>query len=319
MQKCVLTIAAGKRIYIEMASNLARSYLATNRFTQIPFVIATDRPDLVPQDLKDKVATVRLDPETHGAGFETKLWMDQLSPATKTLYVDADCLITRDITDVFSVFRGRGVSVVGKSVSEGEWCGSIQDRCARLKLPSIPLFVGAIYYFDKSLGAHEIFQSARTLADSYDELGIVRLRMKKNEEPLVSLAMSMFGQSPVDDDGTIKADAMHFPDLHSVDILRGRARFLNASGFRSETSPKTTEAFPRIAHFNDSYASGETYQRETLILKLTQARHCPAALARMLAWIWVSAPYRLRAASKAIFRPLYHALFGFRRVKNERV
>ncbi len=318
MEKCVLTIATGKRIYIEMAATLARSYRATNRVTQIPFVIATDRPDLVPRDLRNLVI-VKLDPDVHGSGFETKLWMDQLSPATQTLYVDADCLIAGDISDVFSVFRGRGVSAVGKSVSEGEWFGSIQDRCARLKLPSIPLFVGAIYYFDQSLGAHEIFQSARTLAASYDELGLVRLRMKKNEEPLVSIAMAMFGQSPVADDGTIKADAMHFPNLHSVDVLRGHARFVNSSGFRSETSPKGEEVFPLIAHFNDTFASGETYQRESFILRLTQAGHCPITFARILAWLRVSAPYRVRAASKELFRPLYHALFGFQRIKNPRV
>jgi hypothetical protein len=314
MDKCILTIATGKQLYMDMAATLARSYRATNRDTQIPFVIATDRPDRIASDVSDWVTTVRVNPLRHGEGFETKLWMDELSPARKTLFVDADCLIVQNVSPVFELFHGKAVSVLGECVSEGEWFGSIKDRCTRLNVAAVPRFVGAVYYFDKTLGAAETFQAARELAASYDTLGMVRLRNRKNEEPLISMAMALFGHLPVCDDGSIKADAMHFPDLHSVDVLRGHARFRNTSGFRCTTSPRVAEALPRVAHFNDAYVNGKTYRREAFILRSTQQARCPPALARMAAWFWISLPSDIRASARNRLRPIYHALFGVRRV-----
>lgn len=313
MTRSVLTIAAGKKLYLDMAATLARSFRVWNRNTDIKFILATDRPEMVPSDLS-WVDIHLLRPGEYGEGFSPKLHIDKMTDSDATLYIDADCLCTGPLDWVFHHFKGRAVSVIGKSMADGEWFGDIRDRCARFGVKSVPVFVGATYYFESGPDSKAVFEDARRYEARYDDIGLVRLRNRPNEEPLISIGMALNGQTPVPDDGTIKADAMHFPNRIDIDVLTGDVLFVATSGNRMVTSPRLPYARPVIAHFNDIFAQKVPYTREATKLKLVMGRSVPRPIAVVYAALTETVPKSAQTFIKDMFRPVYRRVFGVRRI-----
>ena len=129
-KRAILTLAAGNPVYWQMAINLARSFLWWHKHSDIRFYIVTDLPVELPEDLSG-IELIRMPPDKLGKGFSAKLYLDELSPATKTLFVDADCLVVGNLESVFDRFAERAVSVVGGNISGGEWFGDVAAICKR--------------------------------------------------------------------------------------------------------------------------------------------------------------------------------------------
>lgn len=318
-ERGVLTIACGKQLYLDMASTLARSFRVWHGGDDLALSIATDAPHRFPRDVQDDSGVQFIDISTRdfGEGFENKLHIDELLPAERTLFVDADCLLTGSLDPVFEAFEGKSVSAVGGEKSEGEWFGDLSARCGRFTVSSVPVFVGAVYYVEDDETAQQVFATARDIRDRYDEAGFVRLRGLPNEEPLISVGMALHDQSPVPDDGTIKADAMHFEDEMRIDVLGGESYFRGNS--KQATAWGVLEAEPIIAHFNDSYAEKLPYIREQAKLEKIYADGMSKAWASMHATLTHSLPFRMTEGMKDVLRPVYHALWGPREIQNERV
>jgi hypothetical protein len=68
----------------------------------------------------DRVYVLRRSLQDLGKGFSVKLYLDQLSPANETLFLDADCLVTGSISPVFDRFRDWSVTMSGALRGEGE-------------------------------------------------------------------------------------------------------------------------------------------------------------------------------------------------------
>jgi hypothetical protein len=318
-ERGVLTIACGKQLYLNMASALARSFRVWHGGDDLTLHIATDAPQRFPHDVQDDsgVQFIDISARDFGEGFENKLHIDELLPARHTLFVDADCLLTGSLDSVFKAFEGRSVSAVGGERSEGEWFGNLRVRCERFGVESVPVFVGAVYYVEDNKTAQQVFATARDVRDQYDAAGFVRLRGLPNEEPLISLGMALHDQEPVPDDGTIKADAMHFEDEMHIDVLTGESYFRGNSD--RATAWGVREAEPVIAHFNNSYAEKLPYIREQAKLKKIYADGASRTWASTHAALTQSAPFRVVEGTKDVLRPVYHALWGPREIQNERV
>ncbi|MEO7174228.1 MAG: hypothetical protein ABI002_00455, partial [Saprospiraceae bacterium] len=226
LKRAVITIATGKRVYFDMAIALARSYLLWNKNTDIQFFIVTDRLDELPQDLA-KISIMRFKPGELGVGFSMKLKLDQIAPAEQTLFIDADCLCFGSLESVFDRFSGHAVSVIGGSISSGQWFGDIAKICTLFSVSEIPKFNGGVYYLEPGAKATSVYEKARELEHKYDELGLVRLRGSANDELLMSIAMAVEGCSGIEDDGTIHGDVGSCPKLVSLDVLSGQACLYN--------------------------------------------------------------------------------------------
>ncbi len=127
LNKLVLTIATGKSIYIQMAVNLARSFKWWHKNSDIKFAIATDQAYLIPPDLSD-ILIIELQPNQYGQGFSPKLHLDKISPADNTLFVDADCLCVGSLESVFDRCKGHTVSVIGKTILEGDFLQKMVEK-----------------------------------------------------------------------------------------------------------------------------------------------------------------------------------------------
>lgn len=318
-ERAALTIASGKQLYLNMASALARSFRIWHAENDLELFIATDAPHQFPCDVQDDpgVQFIDIGSQDLGEGFENKLHIDELLPAQCTLFIDADCLLTGSLEPVFERFAGRSVSVVGGEKSEGEWFGDLSARCGQFEVSNVPVFVGAVYYVENDETAQCVFEVARDLRDHYDEAGFVRLRGLPNEEPLISLGMALHDQTPIPDDGTIKADAMHFGGEMRIDTLNGESYFQGNSDW--VTAWGVNEAEPVIAHFNDSHAEKLPYIREQAKLKKVCADGASRLWASTHAALTQSLPFRAIEGAKNLLRPAYHTLWGPRKIQNERV
>ncbi|MFN5966424.1 MAG: hypothetical protein ACK46E_15105, partial [Pseudanabaena sp.] len=102
----------------------------------------------MPPDLSD-ILIIELQPNQYGQGFSPKLHLDKISPADNTLFVDADCLCVGSLESVFDRCKGHTVSVIGKTILEGDFFGDVQSIRKRFSLNYLPYFVGGLYYFEK--------------------------------------------------------------------------------------------------------------------------------------------------------------------------
>ena len=171
MKKSVLTIASGKPVYIEMAVNLARSFLYWHTKEEIHFFLATDKPESIPADVagNSKFHTIPFESGQYGESFSTKLFLDKFAQTQQTLFIDADCLLTGSLLPVFERLSGQAVAVVGRPKSEGDWFGNVASFCKTFSVPSIPGFNGCLYYLEKGEISDSVYQKARELEPQYEQ------------------------------------------------------------------------------------------------------------------------------------------------------
>jgi hypothetical protein len=317
----ILTLATGKKLYVDMAVNLARSFWLWNKAKGIDFYLATDLPQHLPDDVKNYVNVITLQHDELGKGFSPKLHLDKLAPNGQTLFIDSDCLIYSDIRPVFELFNGHDVSVVGTYVSDGEWFGDVAAICTKYNIKQLPKFNGGLYYLKRGDKATTVYETARKLESQYDEIGFVRLRERPNDEVLMALAMALHNQSPIDDDGSILAEFVNFQSGIQSDLLKGEATMYN-----DPTHPAyqkrwpLKQAQPLIVHFLGHHNQTLPYIKEISLLKYILADNQSVDKARVLTWLRTTVPTETSTLLKQLFRPLYRAVAGTRKVKqSERV
>jgi hypothetical protein len=321
LKRSVITIATGKQLYVDMAVNLARSFFLWHKDGGIGFQLVTDLPDLIPADIRPRVELISVGKGEIGEGFSTKLQLDKLVSKGQTLFIDADCLVYRDLNFVFDLFGGHAVSVVGGYMANGEWFGDVKQVCRHFGIKHMPKFNGGVYYLEKGKKATEIFDTARQIEKEYDEVGFVRLRNRPNDEVMLSVAMEIHGESPIPDDGSIMAEFVNFKSGVKSDLLNGLAVLYNDPKHK-EYQPNwpLTVARPAIVHFLGHHTQVLPYLKEAQLLEYISQEGKAAGPARMLTFLKVTAPRKLATGAKNVLRPLYHKLFGARAVqKSERI
>lgn len=321
MQRSVLTIATAKPTYVRMALTLARSFLRWNADSNITFFLVTDQSLQLPRDL-DAIKIIQIEPGALGSGFAPKLHLDQLAQTDATLFIDADCLCFSELTSVFDRFRGRDVSVVGGTISNGEWFGDIGSVCAHFGLPALPKFNGGIYYIERGAKANAVYRRARELEKQYDALGLVRLRHSANDELLMAIAMALEGCSALPDDGSILGDPLSCPRMGEIDVIRGIAQLSNPpSGEADHHAAFPVRAIqPRVLHFLGDYTSHSSYRAARGTLELAQASGLPVSIVSPLVATLYKRPALAWRRLKPLIRPVYHRALGVRSIKaSERV
>lgn len=299
-----------------MAVNLALSIREWSRETNIQ--IATDLDDMHFNDL-DNVEVLRYKKGQLGEGFSAKLQLDKISKTKKTLFIDCDCLAYNKIEPLFDLFKNTDIGVVGSSISSGEWFGSVSKICDRFKIREMPKFNGGLYYFQKGKMCTRVFSRARELEKQYDQIGLVRLRGRPNDELLISIAMAENGLKAIKDDGSILADPQAFPGKMSLKILEGRANLKNPfpPSKHHVAWNSLREANPIFVHFLGSGHELPQYQADVAYLrrkKKIKSKYGAYAISRL----FILGPGLLMQNTKNLLRPIYRALFGIRNIKRSK-
>lgn len=317
----IITLATGKKLYVDMAVNLLRSARLWNKDNNINFYLATDLPQQLPVDVLAYTHIINLQPGELGRGFSPKLHLNKIVPEGKTLFIDSDCLVYGDLLTVFEQFKGHPVAVLGKHVTDGEWFGDIAAVCRQFSIPHLPKFNGGIYYLEKGPQAAQVYATARSLEEKYDEIGFVRLRGRPNDEVLMALAMQLHKQQPVEDDGSIMAEFVNFKSGIKSDIFKGTVELYNNPGHPDyQKNWPLTIAKPVIVHFLGHYNQILPYTAEVKKLKYISVNHYTRLSANLLSYIQLTLPANVIKSAKYLFRPVYRMLIGTRAVKpSERI
>jgi hypothetical protein len=316
--KSILTLATGKKLYADMAVNLGLSI--RHWAPKYRFQIATDLPtEFFPKELDFEI--LRFPEGSLGVGFSSKLRLDLITTSEKTLFIDGDCLLFGELDSIFDRFSGHPVSVVGGSISEGEWFGDVKSVLGKMGLKEMPKFNGGIYYLERGPVCSSVYARARELESRYDELGLVRLRGRPNDELLMSLAMAEYGMKAIPDDGMIMGDLYSYSGIPSLNILRGRTLLRNPpkTSFLHRDWNPLAKASPVIVHFLGDAHNLPEYQTDVLALNLNN-RGIPSCVSRSISCFFILYPGIVKRSIKNIMRPIFHRIFGVRRIiKSERI
>jgi hypothetical protein len=319
--KHILTIATGKEYYINLAVNLALSFLYWHPNGNITFQLVTDLPDQVPGDVRERIQIIPVNPGELGTGFTPKLHLDKLVSEGQTFFIDSDCLIFEKLDRLFERFKGHDVSVVGNYTADGEWFGDTGAICRQFNIPCMPKFNGGLYYLEKGANATAVYTTARELESRYDEIGFVRLRNRPNDEVLMALAMQLHGQTPVIDDGTIMSDPQAYPGGYKIDVIKGDRWLINPPAphpLHQSWNPHERVS-PVIVHFLGHFTNHYPYKREVSRL-WKKMNNKLDWIKELFILLKIEYPERIKIAFKDTFRPIYHQLFGTRNLKkSERI
>ena len=322
MQRSILTMASGKAVYVNMAVNLARSFIIHHINTDIKFYIATDLPNLIPKDVIDnhQIQIIEFKEGAYGTGFSTKLHLDKIAPSEYTLFIDADCLLTGSLLPVFEKLKGKPVSVIGRPLQDGEWFGDVAHFCKQFNVKSIPGFNGCLYYIENSDIARKVYQKARELEPHYEEMGMVLLRGKPNDELLISVSMAIHGLHETLDDGYIYGDPLASPGKIKIDVMKGicvmeNPQYPNPLHYRHNPFHIT---HPKICHFLGSHTEYPPYTTQAYILKKYFQKKHSVFIIRIMAFFKYDLPYSINKSFKNIFRPIYHTIMGTRKIKTSK-
>lgn len=320
MKRNVITIATGKELYIDLAINLARSFQLWNKDSGIDFYIVTDLPHLIAKDISKFANVIIVKAGEFGEGFSPKIYLDQFVPDGQNLFIDSDCLIYGSLKHTFELFLGKPVCVIGDYIGEGEWFGDIKKICENHNIRHIPKFNGGVYYLEKGEIATRVYQTAREIENNYDQVGFIRLRNRPNDEVIMALAMELHQQQLLPEDTTIMAEFVNFQSGVKTDIFKGKAVLYNTPGHKQyQLSWPFTEGHPLIVHFLGHHNQLIPYLRDVKLLSL-HSKGCSKWASTLLAFLSVTLPYYFKDLSKNLLRPIYHLLFGTRKIqKSERI
>lgn len=316
MNRNVITIATGKKLYVDLAINLARSFQLWNKNSGISFYIVTDLPQLIANDVSKFANIIAVKPGEFGEGFSPKIYLDQFVPDGQSLFIDSDCLVYGNLEQTFELFLGKPVSVIGGYIADGEWFGDIKKICKDHNIAHIPKFNGGVYYLEKGEIANRVYQTAREIEKNYDKIGFVRLRNRPNDEVIMALAMELEGLAPINDDGTIMSDPFACPGNYHLDIKKGKTLLINppAPNPNHRSWYNFHIVSPLIVHFLGSHTYDYQYRSEVAKLPLLLSNRFNF-LQNLKILLSIQVPAIAKIWFKNLFRPLYRILYGTRKVQ----
>ncbi len=250
-KKGILTIAFGADKYIDMAVNLGRSIQLNSPSISTAIVTDSENPELY--ELYDII--IPLNPH-FGINVEQKLCLDKYSPFDKTLFIDSDCLVFRDLEFAFDLFRDSSAITIGTEFFfPGDDCAfaDIKIVTKNLGLKKIPRFNGGVYYVSKTSNQPDILAKARGFIADYKELGFWSFRDQgPADELLIGTALEYMGYHNISDNGKLMRTPIGIIGTLNIDIFKGKSKF-NKYGF---------DVDPAIIHFAGSIAENAEYRRE---------------------------------------------------------
>lgn len=216
----VLTLGFGDIRYRRMAIALARSTRLHN--PDLPLAVVTDHLD--DADLAahfDKL--IPLD-SSYGSGLEHKLAMDRYTPFEHTLFIDADCLVVKNLDHTFDLMGLVPFGVVGIPIVDGYYWGEVEHWLRQFDVPYLAKFNAGLMSF-KGPEANAVFQTARDFVAAGITDGVPIYRGALLDEIFLAGAMAKLGQLPIHDDGRVMRAPEPLESRIELDVINGVGRF----------------------------------------------------------------------------------------------
>lgn len=292
-KKGYLKIATGN-YYHWLAKNLYNSYLLTQE-EKLPFAVITDRKGQK-KLYKYFDSVIEIVPTKNG--FETKLNIDELSPFEKTIFIDADTLLTKDIYywwDLFETSR-ESVSVFVNSWKRAGLSEPLLSEKAKKKygLNRYLRFNGGVYYFDKSIESHAIFSRAKDVLKTYYDDEQPLFNGKPGDEPCMEIALLENGVYGVETSD--KSQMYCTPNMSLIEI--------NTQKRYCHCVKNEEDVYPSALHFGTNMTFGLQYRREVIRIKL-ELKKIPKQIWSVVEFIYITT-YKLRIVFDKVISKIKH-------------
>ena len=194
MRRGFVTIAVGQERYYRMARTLLRSY-RQNCDDPMPFALIADRENEYTAEFDDVV--ILDDP--------TCSWMDKLRlldccPYDENLFIDADCLIYRDINFLWQLYRDADdFSCFGKALPLEDPSGWFTSQASAFyPIQFCTHLHGMLYFIRKSDTLDRMQRLCSDIIANYQSIVFKGFNDQLADEPVYALAMAVLGLRPVD-------------------------------------------------------------------------------------------------------------------------
>ncbi len=162
----ILILAYGSSSYLR-AAKVLRQCLKIHS-PNIPCALATDQ--YKKQRLKrhfDTIIPIKIKRES----YTNKAYINELSPFKRTLYIDSNSLVLKDISHVFDLFKGQPFthsagnvrSINDPLMTRYKNKNAVYRSMKHYQVEHIRCFNGGVYYFEKCLKADLFFNKAQEI------------------------------------------------------------------------------------------------------------------------------------------------------------
>lgn len=217
-------MAYGRQKYVDQAIALALSVKL--HVPHLPICLVTDRAKPVaPFD-----SQVRMESFAE-AGTVLKTRIYEYSPFEETLFIDSDCLVTRDFTPQLEAIKAWDFSPVVNTYLRGDdsdlWLEDVGAALFKVGGDCFPKFNGGVYFFRRSDAAAQVFAEAEAIRHRQSELGILDFDAAgPGEETLIGLALAKLGLTDLyDDNAKLMRTPLNATGRVHLDILKGECEF----------------------------------------------------------------------------------------------
>ncbi len=201
MTKGFITIATGNEQYYKMAVNLLHSYKNCSA-TPLPFAIIADEHNEYTKGFDDVCIF-----DKARCNYLDKLEMYEHLPYDINIFIDADCLVYRDINRLFDIFENADdFSCFGRVLSLDDKTGWFEyenlNSDLQKQIDYIVGLHGGIYYMRKTEKCKKVLEDAKAFALNYADYKFKGKFTNPGDEPLVALSMAVNGCKPIPHDSS---------------------------------------------------------------------------------------------------------------------
>lgn len=195
MKKGFITVATGKEQYYILARNLLRSYRDNCQTKRFSFAIIADAENEYTKEFDDVIILKNA----------SKSWMDKIEilkvcPYDENIFIDADCLIYRDINFFWDLFKGADdFSCFGEVLpldSKEGWF--TKDAANSYQIHFITHLHGIIYFVRRGSKIDEMYRLCQKIIDDYHHITFKAFNDILADEPIFALAMSIINFRPIE-------------------------------------------------------------------------------------------------------------------------
>jgi len=240
-EKGILTLAIGKKFHVQ-AKYLAYSCILHS--PSLPRAIITDNCEYF-KELYDVTIEYTAD---MGDPFNAKLKLHHYSPFLKTLFLDADTLVYRDLHFLWDFFGEQSIVYQGTCGKEGNWYfKEIADVLKYYNVPWIGKLNSGVFLFKKDEVGINVMNYAVELRENHEdvskplpmEVTLPKWRGKMlPDEPFLAIAFGKYGQMPTNDFGRMGRSLIEIKNV-KLDITKGISRYIKDGN----------AVFPAVVHF----------------------------------------------------------------------
>ncbi|MEM9495934.1 MAG: hypothetical protein AAGA09_08010 [Pseudomonadota bacterium] len=261
MTRGYITLATGRREFIEMAVNLVLSLRKFDPDKEFCLLHDQSIEFLTPQTraLFHHLGDVRECPSKPSIANLNKLLGFEGSPFEETMFIDADCIIVKsDMDRHWEKMSAQDFNIAGEKAIGGSWYDlDIANLCKELGAPYIARMNSGVYYFNRSEKAEAVFKTSIDLFRERKELLAVQ---RKNynydyaDEPFFGASMGVNRIDPASytpEEGSIMITTLHAKNVE-FDLASETSRIDKPAGFWIAgrfLAKKWVRHSPTIAHF----------------------------------------------------------------------